>query len=151
MSENQKRILDLLAQGKISVSEAESLLSLTGTEKESANRDADSSTPGAVPRYLYVVVETKPGAVHRDPKSGREWHGNVKVRIPFGLIRAGMKLATLIPTEAAGKVNDAMKEKGMDFDLRHLKPEDLEELITALRDNAINVDSDNETVRIYAE
>jgi len=44
-----------------------------------------------------------------------------------------------------------MKEKGMDFDLRRMKPEDLEELIVALSENEINVDSDYETVRIYAE
>jgi hypothetical protein len=151
MSENQKRILDLLAQGKISVSEAQTLLSLTGAEKESSNRDSGSPKSKAAPRYLYVMVETKPGAPPRRSESGRERPANVKVRIPFGLIRAGMKLATLIPSEAAGKVNDAMKEKGMDFDLRRMKPEDLEELIVALSENEINVDSDYETVRIYAE
>jgi hypothetical protein len=151
MSENQKRILDMLAQGKISVVEAQSLLSLTGSEKESADHNSGGSKSKAPPRYLYVMVEAKPGAAPRRSESGRERPANVKVRIPFGLIRAGMKLATLIPSEAAGKVNDAMKQKGMDLDLRRMKPEDFEELILALRENEINVDSDYETVRIYAE
>jgi hypothetical protein len=151
MRENQKRILDMLARGKISVSEAQSLLSLTGTEKESRDHNTDGSISKAPPRYLYVMVEAKPGAPPRRAESGRDRPANVKVRIPFGLIRAGMKLATLIPSEAAGKVNAALKQKGMDFDLRRMKPENLEELIIALRENEINVDSDYETVRIYAE
>ncbi len=144
MSENQKKILQMLAEGKISVDEAQRLLSLTGTEKETRN-ESNNTAPKSSPRYLHVVVEPKPGAApeHR--------HGRVNVRVPFGLIRAGMKLATLIPPEAADKVNDAMKEKGMSFDMRHLKIEDIEELISALHDSEVNVDTDDETVRVYAE
>ena len=144
MSENQKKILQMLAEGKISVAEAERLLSLIGTDKETRS-ESNRATSQATPRYLYVVVEPKAGATpeHR--------HGKVNVRVPFGLIRAGVKLATLIPPDAADKVNDAMKEKGMSFDMRHLKPEDIEELIVALHDSEVNVDTDDETVKIYAE
>lgn len=145
MSENQKKILQMLAEGKISVSEAERLLSLITSASNNRNESNNSTTAKTSPRYLYVVVEPKPGAApeHR--------HGKVNVRVPFGLIRAGMKLATLIPPEAADKVNDAMKDKGMSFDMRHLKPEDIEELISALHDSEVNVDTDDETVRVYAE
>ena len=144
MSENQKKILQMLAEGKISVDEALRLLSLTGTDRDNRN-DSNNTASKSTPRYLHVVVEPKPGAApeHR--------HGRVNVRVPFGLIRAGMKLATLIPPEAADKVNDAMKEKGMSFDMRHLKIEDIEELIFSLHDSEVNVDTDDETVRVYAE
>jgi hypothetical protein len=144
MSENQKKILQMLAEGKISVDEALRLLSLTGTDRDTRN-DSNGTASKSTPRYLHVVVEPKSGATpeHR--------HGRVNVRVPFGLIRAGMKLATLIPPEAADKVNDAMKEKGMSFDMRHLKIEDIEELISALHDSEVNVDTDDETVRVYAE
>jgi hypothetical protein len=144
MSENQKKILQMLAEGKISVDEAQRLLSLTGTERDTRN-DTDSTPPKSSPRYLHVVVEPKLGAApeHR--------HGRVNVRVPFVLIRAGMKLATLIPPDAADKVNAAMKEKGMSFDMRNLKTEDMEEIISALHDSEINVDTDDETVKVYAE
>ena len=144
MGENQKKILQMLAEGKISVAEAERLLSLI-TSTGDTRSESNNKTPKVTPRYLYVVIEPKPGA------SPEHRHGRVNVRVPFGLIRAGMKLATLIPPEAADKVNDAMKEQGMNFDMRHLKPEDLEELITALHDSEINVDTDDETVKVYAE
>ena len=44
-----------------------------------------------------------------------------------------------------------MKDKGINFDVRHIKEEDIQELISALCDSEINVDSDYETVRVYAE
>jgi len=143
MSENRKRILQMLAEGKISVDEAQSLLSAIGGEQAPAGK---SSTASAVsPKYLYVVVEPKPGA------SMQHQHGRVNVRVPIGLIRAGMKLAALIPPEAADKVDSALKEKGFSFDVRRIKDEDIEELISALQDSEINVESDEETVRVRAE
>jgi len=144
MSENQKKILQMLAEGKISVAEAERLLSLITSASDNRS-DANNTASKSTPRYLHVVVEPKPGAAlgHR--------HGRVNVRVPFGLIRAGMKLATLIPPDAADKVNDAMKEKGMSFDMRHLKTEDIEGLISALHDSEINLDTDDEIVKVYAE
>ena len=145
MSENQKKILQMLAEGKISVSEAERLLSLITSAGNNRSEPNNGTTGKTSPRFLHVVVEPKPGA------SPEHRHGKVNVRVPFGLIRAGIKLATLIPPEAADKVNDAMKDKGMSFDMRHLKPEDIEDLISALHDSEVNIDSDDETVRVYAE
>ena len=145
MSENRKKILQMLAEGKISVSEAERLLSLI-TSANNRNESNNSTSAKASPRYLYVVVEPKPGA------SPEHRHGKVNVRVPFGLIRAGMKLATLIPPEAADKVNDAMKDKGMSFDMRHLKPEDIEDLIGALSDLEVDVVSaKGEKVKVFVE
>jgi hypothetical protein len=43
-----------------------------------------------------------------------------------------------------------MKEKGIEFDLRNLKPENVEELIAASGEFEVNIDSDKQTVRVYA-
>jgi hypothetical protein len=157
MSENQQKILQMLSEGKISVTEAQRLLSLVGTGANTENGDTVKTR--LTPRYMHVVVEPKPGA-RRDETShpdscGREdrrdWHGKVNVRVPFALIRAGMKLATLIPVDAADKVDSAFKEKGFPFDFRKMKDEDIEALISALHDSEVNVETDYETVRVYAE
>jgi len=147
MSENQKKILQMLAEGKIRVDEAQRLLSLVNADRETSNGTGDTPRVKAKPRYLHVVVEPKPGARPGD----RDWHPRVNVRVPFNLIRAGMKLATLIPSDAADKVDSAFKEKGFPFDFRKIKDEDIEELITALHDSEVNVDTENEIVRVYAE
>jgi hypothetical protein len=154
MGENQKRILEMLAAGKVSVAEAERLLSLLGSDP---GPKATEQTPGdrAGAHYLHVVVEPKPGASRPEGDRGDcghgHPHGRVNIRVPFSLIRAGMKFTSFIPADVSEKVNQSMKEKGIDFDLRHLKADDIEEVISALRDSEVNIEADDETVRVYAE
>jgi hypothetical protein len=151
MGDSQKKILQLLAEGKISVDEASRLLYLTG-EGSRAEKPVDESGSRADPKYLYVKVEPKEGHSDRGPWD-RGFHdpGRVNVRIPVALIRAGMKLTALVPPHVAEDVNKAMSEKGIRFDLRNLKDQDIEQLIGALSETEINVDSDEATVRVYAQ
>jgi hypothetical protein len=135
----------MLAEGKITVEEAQRLLSALNEGKNGGEQTKDQPKPKSMPRYMYVVVEPKPGGPRRETTA------RVNVRVPFSLIRAGMKLTTLIPHDAADKVNDAFKEKGIPFDFSKIKDEDIEALVTALRDSEVNVDSEYETVRVYAE
>jgi hypothetical protein len=151
MGDSQKKILQLLAEGKVSVDEASRLLYLTG-EGSRAERPAEESSSKADPKYLYVNVEPKEGHSDRGQRD-RSFHdtGRVNVRIPVALIRAGMKLTSLVPPHVADDVNKAMSEKGIRFDLRNLKDQDIEQLIGALSETEINVDSDEATVRVYAQ
>ena len=76
----------------------------------------------------------------------------VNMRVPMSLIRAGIKLTSLIPPDAREKVNGALREKGIDFDMRNVKPEDLEELIEALSDLEVDVVSaKGEKVKVFVE
>jgi hypothetical protein len=153
MSENQKKILEMLAAGKISVDEAQRLLSLVDSGKQDEPTGGTIKGEGkTVARYLYVSVEPKPGSestvYNLGPVNAR---GKVHIRVPLSLIRAGIKLATLVPPEVADKVNGAMREKGINFDVHHIKDEDIERLISGLIDTEINVESGFETVRVYVE
>ncbi len=69
----------------------------------------------------------------------------------MSLIRAGVKLATVLPSNASQMVNDALEQQGLGVDVRNLKPEDLEQLVDALGDLEIDIHDDNQTVRVYAE
>jgi len=148
MTESRKKILEMLAENKISADEAERLLSATET-RESAPREngttVESEIVKRLPKYLRVVVEPGPDATENGKTPDR-----VNVRVPMSLIRAGMKLTSLIPPQASDKMNEAMREKGVDFDLKNLKPEDLDELIAALSDLEVDVDGTSK-VRVYAE
>ena len=146
MTENRKRILEMLADKKINVEEAERLLTLTGDEETKAEQAADTPPERKkTGKYLRVVVEPGPGN-----ETGQKAE-RVNVRVPMNLIRAGMKLTALIPPHAADKVNETLKDKGIDFDLRNLKPDDFEELIEALADLEVDVDSGREKVHVYVE
>ena len=147
MSENKKRILEMLAQNKISADDAYRLLSVIDTGesgRESAQKEKTTVKEKA--KYLRVTVL---------PTPDNEQSGNVdqvNVRVPMSLVRAGIKLTSLIPPEARDKVNGALREKGIDFDVRNLKPEDIEELIEALSDLEVDVvSSKGEKVRVFVE
>jgi hypothetical protein len=147
MSEDRMRILNMLAEGKITAEETERLLDALGSRAEPAATasagPAIKGDPGpliaALPKFLYVKVIGGKGE-------------NVDVKVPLALVRSGLKLTSLIPPDAMAQINASMSEHGMSIDFSNLKPEDIEELIEALREMEINVKgTDGETVRVYCE
>ena len=122
--------------------EAERLLSLVdqpagadtgGTENSEVRKPA--------PKYLRVVIGNGD-----DPQSE-----HVNIRVPMGLIRAGVKLASVLPSNATSKVNEKLKEKGVDIDRGKIKAEDLENLVDSLSDLEVDIQDGKEKVRIYVE
>ena len=81
-----------------------------------------------------------------------EHGGRVNVRVPLNLIRAGVRLAALLPHGVYDQVNKALKENGMDFDVSQIKPENLEELVQHLNDLSVDVEGNRgEKVRVFCE
>lgn len=146
MSENQKKILEMLANKKISVDEAYRLLSALKAEGGAGESKAEAATT-AKPKPKYLRVCVTPGRGHEHDEDADV----VNVRVPMSLIRSGMKFTSLLPPEARDKVTGALNEKGIDFDMRNMKPEDLEEIIAALDDLEVNVVNDKEVVRVFVE
>lgn len=139
MSQERMRILDLLSQGKITATEADALIrSLDAAPKSSE----DAPQRRALPKFLMIQV------LSRHPSKGDE---KVNVRVPFQLLKSGMKLASLLPTNVRGEVTTALGEKGIDFDFSKVKPENLEEIMNEIADLSVDVDNENEKVRIYCE
>ena len=145
MNENRKRILDMLAAGQINAEEAERLIAALDKESAPAAAAADSeSNPKAWPKYLRVLVESEEGHHGQGP-------AKVNVRVPFQLLRAGVKLTSVIPPQARMKVNDALHKQGIDLDLSELKPENLEELIYQLKELTVDIDDNSSKVRVFCE
>jgi hypothetical protein len=147
MSENRRRILDMLAEGKITAEEAERLLkTVDQPETGGSGFSASSTTPNDERKFLRVVVE--PNA---DAGPEVEQH-RVNIRVPMALIRAGVKLTSLIPSNATTKINEELQKSGVDFDVSNIKPENLEELVDAMKDLEIDVEGGREgKVKIYLE
>jgi hypothetical protein len=164
MTESQKKVLEMLAKNKISVADAHRLLNAisageggTGnTVHDNAGHEPSADQPRGPrisPKYLRVTITPREGEsgdkgdLFRDGKVGR-----VNVRVPMSLIRAGIKLTALIPPDALDKANSALREKGIKFDVRDIKPEDLEELIEALGDMQIDIEGGHgEKVKVFVE
>ena len=147
MSENRKRILDMLAEGKITADEAERLL--TAVEQPDTGGSGfftAGETSKEERKYLRVVVEPNPDA----GPGGKQQR--VNVRVPMALIRAGVKLTSLIPSNATTKINEELHKSGVDFDVNNIKTEDLERLVDAMKDLEIDVEGGNEgKVKVYFE
>jgi len=142
MNEERRKILDMLAQGKITVEEAEKLLAAVGETGRGNGEPAVTDAAGRRSwKYLRIQVEPGPNSESGD---------KVNIRVPFKLIRAGLKFAAFIPREAHDRVNRAFKEKGMDIDLARITPQDLEEIVSNLDDMTVEVDG-KDKVRIFCE
>ena len=144
MSEDRKRILNMLAEGKVTADEAERLLDALGRPQPApidngAGRQARNLS--AAPRYFRVEVNA----------SDEDGPTKVNVRIPMQLLRAGVRLGALIPPKARDQVNEALARQGVPFDINQLKPENLEELIEHLSEMTVDVDNEHAKVRVYCE
>jgi hypothetical protein len=148
MSENRKQILEMMSSGKINADEAERLLAALETGSSPTSTFSSGMSPKAQPKYLRVVVNA-------DDRGDKDGPVKVNVRIPMQLLRAGVRLAGLIPAQALHKANDAMRERGIPFDLSQVKPENLEEIIEQLHDLSVDVDAHekdgNVNVRVFCE
>ncbi|MBW8816304.1 MAG: hypothetical protein JF588_23035 [Caulobacterales bacterium] len=144
MNEDRRSILDMLAAGKITADEAERLL---------AALDRGAAPPAPAPdghpagrpkaKYLRVCVDTD------EPAEGGPT--KVNIRVPMQLLRAGVRLSSLIPPKARDEVNAHMREQGIPIDLNQVKPENLEELVEQLGELTVDVDQEKTKVRIFCE
>ena len=143
MSEDRKQILDMLASGRITADEAERLIA--ALERKPAAEAAPTRSLGNS-KYLRVQIE-------REPDRGDDSETKVNIRVPLQLLRAGVKLKSLLPEDARDQMNEAMRDKGVQFDVNQIKPENLEEMLASLNDLSIDVDkkSRKAKIRIFCE
>ncbi len=155
MNENRRQILEMLAKGKLTADEAERLLAALdpgpGTaagEFAGATRGDNGSPVKTRAKYLRVMVEAD------ESSTGMKGTTTVNVRVPMQLLRAGVRLAALIPQQAHGQFDEALNKHGVPITLSQIKPENLEEIIDQLEDLMVDVDGKdgNQTkVRVFCE
>jgi hypothetical protein len=155
MNENRRQILEMLAAGKITAAEAEQLLaalepdstvtarSFTASAPEGWSQDRYDAPTKARAKYLRVLVEANENG---GPTT-------VNVRVPMQLLRAGVRLASLIPKQAHNQLDETLSRHGVPLTLSQIKPENLEELIDHLEDLSVDVDAADEKakVRVFCE
>jgi len=153
MGNETRRILDLLAQGKITADEAEQLMTAVNPPTlEAADAPPAAGAPKTTPKWLRVAVfKMRMADNPLDPAAvnGYIRKNEVNVRIPLALARAGMKLSTVVPGLAGEKVNRHLREHGID--LTKIDPEHIEEVMKELGDMTIDVDDGKHQVRIFCE
>jgi hypothetical protein len=126
--QERKQILEMLAENQITVDDADRLFEKLGE----GNQRSEVVSLNRAPKMLRIHVLDKTDKVN--------------IQLPLALLRTGIKLKAMLPDSA----NNDLKARGVD--LAQLSEMDVDELIAALADFRVEVDSEGEDkVLIYCE
>ena len=133
MSEETRKVLEMLSNGKISVAEAEQLLRAVET--------ATQTEKNAEPRYFRILV-------NKAAREGKKAE-NVNIRVPMTVVRGGLRLSALFPGMLGKK--KIQLDNGTELDLSKIHYTDLEAMIKDIGELTVDVDGDDAQVRIRCE
>jgi hypothetical protein len=134
MSEETRKVLEMLSNGEINVQEAEQLLqAVTAPGQRADDKKVE-------PRYFRILVN-KPA---RDGKKAEA----VNIRVPMTVVRGGLRLGSLLPGMLAKQ--KVQLANGSELDLSKVTYTDLEAMIKDIGELTVDVDGDAQ-VRIRCE
>ena len=131
MSAETKRILEMLAEGKINSADAEKLLDKLNASNGDASAKAETTESGAAPKQPRVmrIVVKRPG------------HEAVNIRMPLAFTRSGSRLMAVLPLGVAEKL------AGLGIDVATLG-----EMTGSIEDMRVDIDKGNgKRVQIFCE
>jgi hypothetical protein len=135
MSEETRKVLEMLSQGKVSVQEAEQLLNAVSAPAGQVSDDRKVE-----PRYFRILV-------NKPAREGRKAE-TVNIRVPMTLVRGGLRLGALFPGMLGNK--KIQLGNGNELDLSKVTYGDLEAMIKDIGELTVDVDGE-EQVRIRCE
>jgi hypothetical protein len=150
-TDDTRRILDMLSQGKITVDDADRLLKAVSAAPpaETATADAATDDPKRA-RWVRINVH-KPANEYRPEK-------DVNIRVPIAVVKGGMRLGAIIATFAGEKAAQRMKARGIDLDMSKINGDfskmngaEFDAFLKSLDDTNIEIDDGKSQVRITCE
>ena len=136
MSDETRKVLEMLSSGKITVQEAEQLLqAVTGPAADDRNGERK-----AEPKYFRILVNK--------PASEGKKAENVNIKVPISVVRGGLRLSSVFPGLLGKK--KIQLDDGTELDLSKIHYADLEAMIKDIGELTVDVDGDAQ-VRIRCE
>ena len=157
MSDETRRVLDLLAQGKITVDEADRLLAAIGPASAGSAASGAAAKGAATaeapsPKHLRITVtktRSWPGDDREHSRRVWMWPGymggrdrEVSIRVPVALVRNGMRLGAMIPGLTGERLRARLRERGVDVDLSKIDAETIDRLVREFGEMNIDVVSE---------
>ena len=146
-TDDTRRILDMLSEGKITVEQADQLIKALSAERPAEAAAADTT------RARWIRINIQKPANDEGHKAK-----NVNIRVPIAIVRGGMRLGAIIGTLAGEKAARRMKAQGLDIDLAKINSDlsqmngpEFDEFLKSLSDTNIEIDDGKAQVRITAE
>jgi hypothetical protein len=137
MDQQRRQVLEMLGEGTITVEQAERLIDALGREQPESSRRA-----GPRAKYLRVMMADN---------SSADGGARMNVRVPLQLLRAGVRLTSLIPPQAVTRINAELAKSGVPIDLTEVKPQDIEEVIEQLDELTVELDDSEAKMRVFCE
>ena len=151
-TDDGRRILDMLQEGKITVDEADRLLKALNAEQPPETATADTATNGRE-RVRWIRIN-----IHKPAKDEAHQPKDVNIRVPIAVVKGGMRLGAIIGTFAGEKAARRMKAQGLDIDLAKISSDlsqmngpEFDEFLRSLNETNIEIDDGKAQVRITAE
>jgi len=141
MTDERQRILTMLADGKLTVAQAEQLLN--AVQSSSTHSPPQASTHDPTPA---AKAKAKFLHVHVDSDKGER----VNIKLPVQLLRSGLKFSRLVPPHARTQIDAALRDKGVGLNMDNLT-DNLDELLDSLSELSIDVEDQDEKIRIFLE
>jgi len=138
MSDDTKRVLKMVAAGKITADEGERLLGGLAAGQSAPPDGKEKSAP----RFLKMVARSI-------DKDGND--EGFRMQVPLDLLRAGIKMRALIPEKKREKINEKLKEKGIEGDIFEMSDDQINTLIRNLCEIEMEAADSSGSFRIYLE
>jgi hypothetical protein len=168
MSEESRRVLDMLSQGRITVSEADRLLAAIAPESRGSaatgsasigatdTKKATATGEAPSPKFLRVTITKAKNWTGDDAEPSRRawmWPGHtggqtggrnreVSVRVPLALVRNGMRIGAMIPGLTGAGVQARLRERGLDVDLSKIDADTIDQLVSQFGEMNIDIVSE---------
>jgi hypothetical protein len=134
MNEETRKVLEMVAAGKVSVQEAEQLLQAINAPGPGADEQTRE------PKYFRILI-------NKPAREGKKAEA-VNIRVPITVVRGGLRLSSLFPSMLAKKKFHLAN--GSEVDLSTVTYTDLEGMIKDIGELTVDVDGDAQ-VRIRCE
>jgi len=151
-TDDTRRILDLLSQGKITVDEADRLIKALSADRPAEATAADKAADGRPPVRWFRIN------IHKPAKDDTHKPKDVNIRVPIAVVKGGMRLGAIIATFAGEKAAQRMKERGLDLDLSTINGDlsrmngaEFDTFMQSLDEMNVEIDDGKSQVRITAE
>lgn len=124
-SDQTRRVLDMVAAGKVSAEEAQRLLAALGEDNGARPEKSKTTASRVLPKFLRIRISST--GIDGDPEG-------VNLRVPIDMIRSGLKLGTMLPETAKNAIGEKLKAKGLEGDIFDGKERQVDEILQHLNE-----------------
>jgi hypothetical protein len=141
MSDEMRRVLSMVAEGKISVENAAEVIEALKAPPLVDEDDEFAWQPEPIrPRFLRIRM-------HRPPREGH-LEKDVNVRVPIAVVCGGLRLGMLVPG-IGDRINARLRAGGVDFDLGRVSEEQIQSMLSRLGQLTIDVSEGGQQKQLH--